>query len=141
MKKLDFAQFGDKKDRMFSALWLAFRVTFPAQAKGYEQLKLCNRLGEKLEAMSKPAPTPVVPECKACGRPPELGDASERVPTRSTLLLLDMEHQKLLAMVKSEEIGWSFQGGRNVEALVAALEAAPEVEVEEKAGRKKGRKG
>lgn len=137
MKKVDFGQFGDKKDRMFSALWLAFRATFPAQAKGYEQLKLCNRLGEKLEAMSKAAPAVPVPACAACGRPAEPGDASERVPVRSTLLLPEMEHLKLLAMVKSEEIGWSFQGGRNVEALIAALEAAPEVEVEEKAEKKK----
>ena len=118
MKKLDFTQFGDKQDRMFSILWLAYRATYPKQAVGYEQMKLCNRIGEALEAMSKEAPTPQ--------------DALERVPMKGALLLAGTEFAKLVAMTKSEGIGWTHLVGRDVERLIGALEAAPEVEVEEK---------
>ena len=141
MKKLDFAQFGEeKRDRMFQMLWTAYRAAYPKQAAGYENMKLCNRIGEHLEAISIEAPTPGRPACAACGRPAEAGDPNERALTKAkknVLLLTGHEHGKLLAMAKSEEVGWTYLGGRDMEPLIAALEAAPEVEVEEKKGSKK----
>ncbi len=127
MKKLNYGQFGAKKDRMFSLTWLGYRAAYPKHSAGYEQMKLCNRIGEKLEQMSKEAPTPQ--------------DAAERLPTKSVLLLDGHEHEKLLAMLKSEEVGWTYLAGKEVEVLIEAMVSAPEVEVEEKVRGRAKKKG
>ncbi len=130
MRKLDFEQFGDsdRRQRMFSILWMAFRVTYPKQAAGYENMKLCNRLGALLEKVSTESPSP--------------SDALERKLTADVLLLPGTEHAKLLAMLKSEEVGWTHVIGPDVERLVDAMEGAPTVGEdgeEKKTGGKKKR--
>lgn len=118
MRKLDFSQFGDKKAQAFTLLWIAFRSSYGKQAVGYEQMKLCNRLGAKLEAISAETPTPQ--------------DGTDRTLAKDTLLVEGVEQAKLLAMVKAEDIGWTYSAGKLVEVLIEALEKAPTVEVEER---------
>lgn len=139
MRKFDLGQF-EKPAEMFGFLWTAFRATYPRKAAGFEQMKLCNRLGDKLEAISKAQPVLPGAACGKCGRPTEPGDEGWRVPTKHTLLLEAMEHEKLVSMLKDEQIGWLHAAGHAVERLVVALEAAPTVDVEERAGASAARK-
>ena len=144
MKKLDLGQFGEKKEQMFGLLMLFFRAAYPKHADGYENLRLCNRIGAILDAGSKEAPSvPKIPACAHCGRPEEPASVGHRVPARNVLLFPATEYAKLVAMTKTEGvIQWGIEGGANAEALQDALAACPEVEVEEKkAAEKKATKG
>ena len=132
MKKWDFGQFGDEKKKMFELMWTAFRLTFGRKSAGYEQLKLCNRLGEKLEAISKPMPVKEIPLCETCGRPSSPSDDTARELVRVALLLDAMEHEKLLSMLKDDQLGWTFAAGKSIEKLVEAGLEAPDVDVVEK---------
>lgn len=119
MKKLDFAQFKDAEN-MFLLVWLAFRATYPRKAAGYEQMKLCNRIGEKLEGISNETPAPDDPGARV-------------LKSHGKVLFLEaMEHEKLLSMLKDEQLGWTHIAGRKIEQLTEAFEAAPAVDVEEK---------
>jgi hypothetical protein len=105
--------------KTFEMLWLGFRASYPRHAKGYEQTKLCNRIGEKLEAISIPAAVPADPDNRI------LDDAIE-----PAVLLHGFEHEKLKAMMNDAEVGWTWQAGRHVERAITLLNDAPEVEVQ-----------
>jgi hypothetical protein len=122
MKKLDLAQFA-KKDDAFAVLWWAFRAGYPKRNTGYDQLKLLNRIGEKLEGIS-------------VEKANEIDQGARVLNGKSVLLMPEMEFDLLLAMLKSgpptEVGGWTHVAGRVVEVVVEAMEKAEKVEVEEK---------
>ena len=116
MKAFDFSQFGDDADKMFDLVWTAFRITFGRKASGYEQLKICNKIGDKLTEASDPG-----------------NDDERKLKNKDARLLLEgHEHGKLLSMVEDEQVPWTYKAGPNVVRLIDALRTAPEVPVEEK---------
>jgi hypothetical protein len=117
-RKLVFPEDGEIADRHFDIVWTAFCLAFPSHAKGYEQLKLCNRIGAKLESISEEAP----------GQ--ETAAVPKRDRTADTLLLEEREFEKLKAMVKSDDVPWTHRAGTRVEEVVEWLETSHATEAE-----------
>lgn len=127
MRKVDFSQFGSDSSRMFTIMWTAFRGAYPKMAAGYENTKLCNKIGAKLENISFAAPRQGTLPGGVDG---DLG--ARELKDGASLFLDGLEYDKFLAMMKFEEIGWTYEAGRLVEKLIDAVTTAPDVEVEEK---------
>lgn len=101
---------------MFNILWTAFCLSFTTQAKGYENLKVCNRIGEKLQEISDEVPDQ------------QFSMVMDRTLNDNLMLLEPKEWDKLKVMVKSDEIPWTHMVGQQVEETVETLEACEQVE-------------
>jgi len=116
-RKLVFPE-GEDGDGFFNIVWTGFCVAFPDMAKGFEQLKLCNRIGEKLQDISEEQP----------GQ--ERAIAPDRTLFVRELLLEKTEWEKLKSMVKSDKVPWTHRVGPMVEETIEWLDACDEVEAE-----------
>lgn len=102
----------------FEVLWDSFRALFPKHSKRFEQLKLCNRIGDKLEEISVP------------GASFDRDGVRELHPGDQELLLRDDEFSKLKQMIEDEDIGWPQAKGKKVQAAIELIRAQKEIEVE-----------
>lgn len=117
VRKLEFPD-GEEGQEHFNILWTAFCLAFPGHAKGFEQLKLCNKIGAKLQSISEEMPDQ------------ERAVAPNRTLVDRSLLLELTQWEKLKAMVKSDDIPWTHRVGPRVEEVVEWLQASPVVKAE-----------
>lgn len=110
---------GDEKK--FEILYAAVRAVFPKHAKGIAQLRLCNRIMEKLEEISIESPQD------------QDEFARTLLPGRQELLLIGQEYDKLKSMVTDDDIGWTWRLGLVVEETADWIEKVEEVDVSAKA--------
>ena len=107
---------GKSGQEMFNILWTGFCIAFTKMAAGYEQLKLCNKIGAKLQAIST----------ENEGQPISL--VMNRTLIATFVLLEPREWEKLKAMIKSDDVPWTHLVGQQVEDTIEALESSKQVE-------------
>lgn len=104
----------------FEAIWDAFRLTYPTEAKGYDKLKVCNALGKKLKSVSDLTPK----DRDEYGRTIKEGDGQ-------VLALSEELYDLLVKMTSSEAVQWSFLKGDNAEEAIAWLRTIKQVDLSE----------
>ena len=106
--------------KSFDVCWDAFRLTYPTEAKGYDKLKLCNKLGHLLKGISDLTPK----DRDEYGR--TLKDDEPQV-----LLLVQDVYDLLLRMLNSDQVQWSFLKGDDAELAIKWLRAVESVDLSE----------